>query len=138
MKQEQSFQNLCNAIVNLDSSIRFVGIADNHGNLMATAERKGLKPLLNQEERAQYAITAATRQQTRLKWESVLGSISYACAYYDKVIRGTIPIKNRDNRLGNVLLFSFDAGTNNYHDIITEKMLPLLAKFTGQARATKR
>ena len=129
MKTNQPLQELCNAIVGLDPSIRFVGIADSHGSLMAAAERKGLKALMSPEERTQYAITAATRQHTRMKWEGVLGKITYACAYYDKVIRGTIPMTDKENRLANVLLFSFDSGTNNYHEIITKKILPLLARF---------
>jgi hypothetical protein len=60
---EQFFQEFCDKVIALYSSIRFIGIADGHGRLLATSERKGLKPLLNEEETAQYAITAATRHR---------------------------------------------------------------------------
>src|ERR671912_2360817 len=69
---EQFFQEFCDNVIAVDSSIRFIGIADGHGRLLATSERKGLKPLLNEEETAQYAITAATRQYTRIRWQPLL------------------------------------------------------------------
>ena len=40
------FQEFCDKVIALDKSIRFAGIADGDGHLVATAERKGLKPLL--------------------------------------------------------------------------------------------
>src|SRR5215210_5710977 len=45
------FQEFCDKVISIDKSIRFAGIADGDGHLMAIAERKGLKPLLNPEER---------------------------------------------------------------------------------------
>jgi hypothetical protein len=79
---KQLFQKICDKVISLDSSIRFAGIADEDGKLLATSERKGLRPLLTPEERAQYAITAATRQYTRLRWEYLLGKINYASSHY--------------------------------------------------------
>nr|MDQ3983630.1 hypothetical protein [Thermoproteota archaeon] len=94
-------------------------------------ERKGLKPLLTPEERAQYAITAATRQYTRLRWEYLLGKIYYASSHYEKLLRATIPITNDSSRLSYVLLLSFDVDTENFHQIIMEKIIPLVSKNTA-------
>jgi hypothetical protein len=41
------FKQFCDKVVTLDKSIRFIGIADGHGRLLATAERKGIIPLQN-------------------------------------------------------------------------------------------
>ena len=112
----------------LDPKIRFAGIADVDGKLESTADRKGLKPLLSPEERAQYAITAATRQYTRLRWEYLLGRITYASSHYTKLIRATIPIADENSRLSHVLLLSFDADADNFHEIITKKVIPLVGK----------
>ncbi len=123
------FQNFCDKAVSLDPAIRFVGIADGDGNLMATAERKGLKPLMNPEERAQYAITAATRQYTRLRWEYLLGKIGYACSFYAKLVRATIPISHENGRLAYVVLMSFDVKYGDrVHGVITKKVLPLVKR----------
>lgn len=122
------FEEFCKNVVELDPKIRFAGIADGDGKLEATSDRKGLSPLLNAEERAQYAITAATRQYTRLRWEYRLGKILYASSHYTKLIRATIPIADENSRLAHVLLLSFDADADNFHQIITKKIIPLVAR----------
>jgi len=122
------FEDFCKSVVALDPKIRFAGIADVDGKLESTADRKGLKPLLSPEERAQYAITAATRQYTRLRWEYLLGRITYASSHYTKLIRATIPIADENSRLSHVLLLSFDADADNFHEIITKKVIPLVGK----------
>lgn len=126
------FQEFCDKVIALDPSIRFAGIADEDGKLVATAERKGLKPLLTPEERAQYAITAATRQYTRLRWEYLLGKINYAMSHYAKLIRATIPIADENSRLYYVLLLSFDVETENVHEIIMKKIIPLVRRNTNR------
>jgi hypothetical protein len=131
------FQEFCDNVITLDKSIRFAAIADEDGKLVATAERKGLKPLLTPEERAQYAITAATRQYTRLRWEYLLGKINYAMSHYAKLIRATIPIADENSRLSYVLLLSFDVGAENVHDVIMKKIIPLVRKNTSKFLRSK-
>ncbi len=126
------FEEFCRDVVELDPKIRFAGIADVDGKLESTADRKGLVPLLNAEERAQYAITAATRQYTRLRWEYRLGKILYASSHYTKLIRATIPIADENSRLAHVLLLSFDSDADNFHQIITKKIIPMVAKNMGK------
>ena len=120
------FQEICNRVVSVNPAIRFTGIADEDGELLAFSERKALSPLLTPEERAQYAITAATRQYTRLRWESHLGKINYASSHYAKLIRATIPITDDNNMLSYVLLMSFDVGTSDFHNIIMKRVIPLV------------
>jgi hypothetical protein len=129
---QQFFQQFCDKVISSDPSIRFVGIADGHGALLATSERKGLKPLLNAEETAQYAITAATRQYTRIRWQPLLGKIDYTCSHYDKLLRATIPITNKDNHLSYVIIFTFDVQTDNFHQIIMRKIVPLIRKYESR------
>ena len=66
--EKDFFQEFSDKVISANPSIRFVGIADEHGRLLVTKDRKGLKPLLNMPETEQYAITAATRQHTRIRW----------------------------------------------------------------------
>jgi hypothetical protein len=126
------FQDFCDKVVVLDPAIRFAGIADEDGHLVATADRKGLKPLLSSEQRAQYAITAATRQYTRLRWEYLLGKVDYAMSHYAKIVRATIPIADENSRLYYVLLLSFDVGKGNVHEIIMKRIVPLVRKHTSK------
>ena len=123
---KQFFQRFCNDVMTLDPSIRFVGVADEHGLLLSMSERKDLKPLLNLEETQQYAITAATRQYTRIRWQNLLGKIDYTCSHYDKLLRATIPLTDKNNHLSFVIMFTFDVETANFHEIIMNKIIPLI------------
>jgi hypothetical protein len=120
------FKMLCQDIIKLDPSISSAGITNEDGIILYISHRKGIKPLLSSEERAQYAITAATRQFTRLRWEVLLGKIQYASSHYSKLIRATIPITDESRRLSFVIILSLDAGTDNFHEIIVEKIIPLI------------
>src|ERR671931_1221218 len=122
------FDDLCKEVISQDPSLRFAGIADEDGTLLGSSLRRGLKPLLNAEERAQYAITAATRQYTRLRWEYLLGKIIYASSHYGKLIRATIPVTDNSSRLSYVLLLSFDIDTENFHQIILKKVIPIIRR----------
>lgn len=122
---KQVFKELCEKIIAQDPAVRFVGIADEDGNLQADAERKGLKAVFSPDQRAEYAITAANRQTTRLRWEYLLGKISYATSHYEKLIRATIPIADENRRLSYVVLISFDANTK-VDEIIPKKIIPLI------------
>jgi hypothetical protein len=125
---KQFFHDFCQTIIKIDPSIRYFGIADGHGYIIAAAERPGLVPLLNQQETEQYAITAATRLYTRIRWQHILGKINYTCSHYDKLLRSTIPITDDANHLLYVLIFTFDVTTENFHEIITQKIIPLVDK----------
>jgi len=120
------FQEFCENVIALDPSIRFVGVTDEHGLLISTSERKHLEPLLNKEETQQYAITAATRQYTRVRWQTLLGKIDYTCSHYDKLLRATIPLTDQENHLMYVIIFTFDVQTPNFHEIIMKKIIPLI------------
>jgi len=120
------FKTLCQEIIKLDSSIRSAGITNEDGIILHISYRKGIKPLLSSEERAQYAITAATRQFTRLRWEVLLGKIQYASSHYSKLIRATIPITDENRKLSFVIILSLFPLTENCQEIIVEKVIPLI------------
>ena len=122
---KEFFKELCEKIVVQDPTIRFVGIADQDGTIEADAERKGLKALFTPDQRAEYAKTAANRQATRLRWEYLLGKISFATSHYEKIIRATIPIADESRRLSHVVLVSFDPQAKA-GEIITKKIIPLI------------
>jgi hypothetical protein len=130
MKRKTSlFQKVCDEVISLNDSIRFAGISDKEGKLLAVSERQNLKPLLSNEERAQYAITAATRQYTRLRWEYHLGRIHYASSRYEKLARATIPIADANSTLYYVLLLSFDPDIKNLHKLIMDTIIPRIRKW---------
>ena len=128
-KNVTEFSSLCNKLVGIDPRIRFVGLADKHGMILTTAERAGIIPLLNAEETEQYAITASTRQYTRLRWQDLLGKLNYTCSLYEKILRITVPITNQKNRLEYLLIFTLDPNTEDFDHLIMEKVIPMITNF---------
>lgn len=124
-----NFKSLCDQIIKIDSRIRFIGIADKHGIIITTAERKDIVPLLNEEETEQYAITASTRQYTRLRWQEILGKLNYTCSLYEKILRITIPVTNSLNRLEYLLIFTLDPHTEDFDELVMNKIMPLINSF---------
>jgi hypothetical protein len=120
------FKSICDRIIDANSGVRFAAIVDEHGTILATSERKGLKPLLDREQTAQYALAAVTRQYTRIRWQSILGKIDYTCSYYEKVLRVTLPITDSNNRLRAVVIFTFDVSVKDFHSIIMKKLIPIV------------
>jgi hypothetical protein len=123
------FKGLCDKIIDTDSRIRYVGIADKHGIILTKGERKGIVPLLNDEETEQYAITASTRQYTRLRWQNILGKLYYTCSLYEKILRITIPITNQNNRLEFLMILTLDPNIDDFDDLVMRKLMSPINNF---------
>lgn len=123
VNNNSEFKGLCDKIIDTDSRIRFVGIADKHGIILTKGERKGIVPLLNDEETEQYAITASTRQYTRLRWQNILGKLHYTCSLYEKILRITIPITNQNNRLEFLMILTLDPDIDDFDDLVMKKLM---------------
>jgi hypothetical protein len=117
-----SEQDQCNKILELDKTIRFVGIASIEGKLIAQEYRKGLRSLLTKEESELSVMQSIIRMGTRKTIEGKVGKTIYAFALYEKVKRATIPLDN-----ANILMISFNI-ESNHEFIILNKILPFIRK----------
>jgi hypothetical protein len=115
-------KEICNQVLQLDKSIRFAGVANNMGTLIAYKLRKGLVPLLNEEDLRNSIMKTVLRMKTREDYESKLGDVIYTFALYKRVKRATIPLDHPDLA---VLTVSFDMAANQ-DSIIMDKILPVL------------
>jgi hypothetical protein len=111
-------------ILNLDDSIMHVGIMNKYGVLLNVEHKNHVTPLLTDEENEEYASQSITRHKKRIKFEPKIGKVIYAFGRYRKVERATIPINDEYYML---LMFEREQGTTNRsHQIIREKVLPLV------------
>jgi hypothetical protein len=129
---EEKLNIFCKEIQQLDNSIRFVGIANNFGSLIATSYRKGLTPLMDEQETSHYAIQVVLRAATREDFESKIGKLEYSIGKYERIIRATVPIrlfgkKDDDQSKFYYLLISFDL-KSAVIDIIEDKVIPFVEK----------
>lgn len=118
----EDFANIhCKHIRELDPLIRFVGIANGMGTLVATSYREQLNALMNDDETRLYAMQAVFRAELREDFQTNLGTLNYSVGKYDKLIRATIPL-NSVNESKYYLLISFDIEANSIF-IIEKKIL---------------
>jgi hypothetical protein len=134
---------LCDKVLRINAKIRFVGIANHLGTLLASDYRHNLVPLLTREETAHYVLQSILRSATREDFESKLGRQEYSIGKYQNVIRATVPIiyiedktqkenvvieddgGNKRNKVKFYLLLSFDVDYGVQHAIET-KILPFI------------
>jgi hypothetical protein len=108
-------------ILNLDPSVRWMGIANKFGVLLNAEHREGLEQLMTDEENEEYAALTVTRHKTRIKFQSKIGDLTYAVGKYEKVIRATIRI-NEDY----FLLLTLDVDAKDYDSILVDRVIPLI------------
>ena len=111
------------SILNIDRSIRWVGITDQNGIIINERYRKGLKLMLTIEENHQWAIRTITRHKTRLQFESKMGKLTYLFRRYSRMSRCLIPINENY-----YLILTMDFDQYDFDKIITEKIIPLIKR----------
>jgi hypothetical protein len=122
---EDDLLALCKEIQQLDNSIRFIGVVNNMGSLIATADRNGLNPLMNEKETSHYAMQSVLRAAIHEEFESEIGRLEYSIGKYERLLRATVPIRiTVDDENKFYLLLSFDLKSAAL-DVI-EKKLSLL------------
>ena len=124
------FTRICNEIMNLNKSIRFVGVVNNLGSLLITSYREKLIPLMTSEETENYAMQAVLRAATREDFVKKLGKLKHSIGTYNKVIRATVPViikENLQTQTKFYLLLSFDIDAN-VKDIIENELLSYIDK----------
>jgi len=116
------FYAFTQSILNIDRSIRWVGITDQNGIIINERDRPRLEPLLTLEENYDFAINTIKRHKTRLKFEPKMGELTYTFRRYTRMIRCLIPIN--ENKYYLILTMDFDQ--YNFDKIIIEKIIPLI------------
>jgi hypothetical protein len=111
------------SILNIDRSIRWVGITDQNGIIINERYREGLKLMLTIEENHDFAINTINRHKTRLKFEPKMGELTYTFRRYTRMSRCLIPINNYY-----YLILTLDFDQYDFDKTITEKIIPLIKR----------
>jgi hypothetical protein len=122
---------VCEDVLAKHNSIRWTGIVNKNGVILAQKARKAVKLLLSDEENEEYAATAIARQKTRGKFEPKIGKMVYSFGRYELIHRATIPINENY-----YLLMTFDVEEKNFDQIIIDKILPVVTKSRNHFVAT--
>jgi hypothetical protein len=123
-----SREEICDQIIGLDTSIRFVGFATDAGKIIAYKYRKKVDPLLTSNETQLSFIDSALRMRIRKDTEQRLGKAICSITLYEKVTRATILLDSKDYP---ILMISFDnsiKGTD-HESLILNGIIPLLSNY---------
>jgi hypothetical protein len=113
------FESLSNEILKINSSLRWIAIADSNGTLLNIARRDGLEPLMTRQENQEYALNAITRHKSRLKFEDKLGRLVYSLGKYEKLVRIVTPINNKY-----YVLLTVDVEEPHIDSLMREQIIP--------------
>lgn len=124
--------SVCDDVLARHNSIRWTGVVNKNGVILAQNTRKDAKLLLSDEENEEYAATAIARQKTRGKFEPKIGKMLYSFGRYELVHRATVPINENY-----YLLMTLDVQEKNFDSIIMDKILPVLTRTRSRLVTTE-
>ena len=124
--------SICDDVLAKHSSIRWTGVVNKNGVILAQKAGKGVNLLLSDEENEEYASTAIARQKTRGKFEPKIGKMIYSFGRYELLHRATVPINENY-----YLLITLDVEEKNFDSIIVDKILPVVTRARSRLVTTE-
>lgn len=82
----------CEKIIALEDKIRFVGIVNKSGEVIAGGFQKGVEPLLEGEDEQELYVHSLSNMAVLNNFTDRLGKVSYHIAKHDKVSLMTFPL----------------------------------------------
>lgn len=93
---------LCKQVMDLDSKIRFTGLLNENGRLIAGGMRPGYRSLEDSKDDEMLYMELVLRARMRKEFDKVLGPVKFAMSYRDRLIIMSFPVE------GNILLLSVE------------------------------
>ena len=124
--------SVCDEVLGKHSSLRWTGVVNKNGVILAQKSGKGVKLLLSDEENEEYAATAIARQKTRGKFEPKIGKMIYSFGRYELLHRATVPMNENY-----YLLITLDVDEKNFDSIILDKILPVVTRARSRLVTTE-
>lgn len=86
--------SLCDRIIKLDRSIRFVGIVNNRGEVIEGGFKQGIEPLLSGTDEQQMYIHSLSNLTMLQSYNDRLGMVRYSLTEHEKVTLMTFPLRD--------------------------------------------
>ena len=110
---------LCKNVFAIDPTIRFAGVINKMGKLVAGGMREGLSPLESVKDMNKLYVEMALRAAMRQEFDKEFGPTLYSFSEREKIKIATFPMKQ-----GHFLLISMEKGKP--HDKIISRILELV------------
>jgi hypothetical protein len=93
------FTELCNDIFALSPKIRFVGVINKMGKLVAGGMRQGVNPLENKADSSKLFLGFALRSEMRKDFDAEFGKTIYSFSERDRIKLVSIPLNDHILRI---------------------------------------
>jgi hypothetical protein len=110
--------SLCNGIIKLDRSIRFVGILNNRREVIEGGFNQGIEPLLDGTDEQKMYIHSLTNLTMMQSYSDRLGMVRYTLTEHEKVTLMTFPLRDG--------IFCLSAMPKAYMNKIGDKVMKVL------------
>lgn len=125
---DDNFQLLCNNVFSLSPSIRFVGVINKMGRLIAGGMRHGLESLENKDDSLKLFVQFALRSRLGKDYDYVFGKSIYNFTEREKIKLASFPL---DDNL--ILRISIVKEEKNHAQII-QKILEAIQTFRSNQK----
>ena len=86
------FEAMCKKVMDLDSRIRFVGMVNNQGRLIAGGMKEGKKTLEDTKDDEMLFMELVLRTKMRKEFDKQLGAVKFAMSYRERAVVMSFPI----------------------------------------------
>ncbi len=87
--------NICEEIFTIDNSIRFVGLVNKEGEVIEGGFRKGIEPLLNQNEEQDMYLQSLSNINFFQSFSEKFGPVDYLIIRQKRITMMTFPFKEK-------------------------------------------
>ena len=121
--------SLCNGIIKLDRSIRFVGILNNRREVIEGGFNQGIEPLLDGTDEQKMYIHSLTNLTMMQSYSDRLRMVRYSLTEHEKVTLMTFPLRDG--------IFCLSAMPKAYMNKIGDKVMKVLkSKSSSNTRSS--
>ena len=113
MSFAESFELLCDNIFALSPNIRFVGVINGMGDLVAGGMRKGVQSMEDKESSPKLYLEFALRSEMRKDQDAEFGKTIYSFSEREKIKFAVFPLLQ-----SHLLMISIEKKETNYNGLI--------------------
>ena len=88
------YTKICNSILSIDPKIRFAGVINERGRLVAGGMRDNVEPLENEKDDETIFMELALRVKMRKEFDKQLGSVNFALASRERALAISVIIND--------------------------------------------
>jgi len=86
------YPKVCDSVFSIDSKIRFAGVINERGRLVAGGMKENIEPLENEKDDEMIFMELALRVKMRKEFDKQLGCVNFAMALRERALAISVPL----------------------------------------------